>query len=151
MANENPQGPEGQFLIQKLYVKDLSFETPNSPSIFMEQRRPEVNVQLDTSTQSLDPQTFEVVLSITVTVKMEERVAYLAEVNQAGIFTISGIPEQHMGHMLGAFCPTILFPYAREVISDLATRGGFPPLLLAPVNFDAVYLQRIQQQGTVSV
>jgi preprotein translocase subunit SecB len=150
MANENPQSPEGQFLIQKLYVKDLSFETPNSPAIFMEQRRPEVNVQLDTSSEQLDPQTFEVVLSITVTVKMEERVAYLSEVNQAGIFTIGGIPDQHMGHMLGAFCPTILFPYAREVISDLATRGGFPPLLLAPVNFDAVYLQRVQQQQTAS-
>jgi preprotein translocase subunit SecB len=146
MANENNQGPEGQFLIQKLYVKDLSFETPNSPSIFMEQNRPEVNVQLDSSAQRIDAQNFEVVISITATVKVGERTAYLAEVNQAGIFTISGISEQHMGHMLGAFCPTILFPYAREVISDLVTRGGFPPLLLAPVNFDAVYAQRVQQQ-----
>ncbi|CAK0762587.1 protein export chaperone SecB [Gammaproteobacteria bacterium] len=150
MSNENTQGPEGQFLIQKLYVKDLSFETPNSPIIFMDPRRPEVNVQLDSSARRLDSQSFEVVLSITVTVKMEERTAYLAEVNQAGIFTLSGIPEQHMDQMLGAFCPTILFPYAREVISDLAIRGGFSPLLLAPVNFDAIYLQRVQQQQTSS-
>lgn len=113
----------------------------------MDQHRPDVNVQLDTSAQSLDAQNFEVVISITVTVKVGERTAYLAEVNQAGVFTISGVPEQHLDQMLGAFCPTILFPYAREVISDLAIRGGFPPLLLAPVNFDAVYLQRLQQQA----
>lgn len=143
MSNDN----EGQFVIQKLYVKDLSFETPNSPSIFMEQRRPDVNVQLDTSAQQLDANNFEVVLSITATVKIEERTAYLAEVNQAGIFTITGIPEQHMDQMLAAFCPAILFPYAREIISDLTVRGGFPPLLLAPVNFDAAYLQRKQRQS----
>jgi len=147
MVNENTKSPEGQFQIQKIYVKDLSFETPNSPSVFMDQHRPDVNVQLDTSAQSLDAQNFEVVISITVTVKVGERTAYLAEVNQAGVFTISGVPEQHLDQMLGAFCPTILFPYAREVISDLAIRGGFPPLLLAPVNFDAVYLQRLQQQA----
>jgi preprotein translocase subunit SecB len=146
MANENTQGPQGQFLIQKVYIKDISFETPNSPMVFVDQWRPEVNVQIDTSAQSLDPQNFEVVVSLTVTVKVGERTAYLAEVNQAGVFTISGIPEQHMGQMLGAFCPGILFPYAREVVSDLSVRGGFPPLLLAPVNFDALYTQRMQQQ-----
>jgi len=145
MANDN--GPEGQFLIQKLYVKDISFETPNSPAIFMEQIRPEVNVQLDTSAQQLDGQNFEVVLSITATVKIEDRTAYLAEVNQAAIFTITGVPEQHMEQMLAAFCPAILFPYAREVISDLTVRGGFPPLILAPVNFDAAYFQRKQRQS----
>ncbi|CAK0757725.1 protein export chaperone SecB [Gammaproteobacteria bacterium] len=147
MANENAKSPEGQFLIQKLYVKDLSFETPNSPTVFMDQRRPEVDVQIDTSAQSLDAQNFEVVVSITATVKVGERTAYLSEVHQAGIFTITGVPEQHLDQMLGAFCPAILFPYAREVVSDLAIRGGFPPLLLAPVNFDAVYLQRLQQQS----
>lgn len=150
MTNDNNQSQDnqdGQFLIQKIYVKDLSFETPNSPLIFMDQRRPEVNVQLDTAAQRLDPQTFEVVLSITVTVKIEDRTVYLAEVNQAGIFSITGVAEQHMDQMLGAFCPTILFPYAREVLSDLAVRGGFAPLILAPVNFDAIYMQRMQQQA----
>ncbi len=136
--------PQGQFLIQKIYVKDLSFETPNSPAIFMEQWRPEVNVQLNTTSNPLNQENFEVVLSITVTVKAGERTAYLAEVHQAGIFTLASIPEPHLGQMLGAFCPNILFPYAREVISDLSVRGGFPPLLLAPVNFDAIYMQRMQ-------
>ena len=103
-------------------------------------------MQLGSSAQSIDPQNFEVVVSITVTVKIEERTAYLAEVNQAGIFTITGLSDPHLDQMLGAFCPNILFPYAREVISDLVVRGGFPPLLLVPVNFDALYLQRIQQQ-----
>ncbi|CAK0769275.1 protein export chaperone SecB [Gammaproteobacteria bacterium] len=138
---------EGQFAIQKIYVKDLSFETPNSPHIFKEEGRPEVNVQLDTSARSLDPQNFEVVIAITVTVKFGDRTAYLAEVSQAGVFSISGVPEQHMGHMLGAFCPNVLFPYAREAISDLVIRGGFSPLLLAPVNFDAIYFQRMQNQA----
>ncbi len=146
MTHENAQATEHQFLIQKIYVKDLSFETPNSPSIFIEQRRPEIGVQLGTSAQNVDPENFEVVVSITVTVKMGERTAYLAEVNQAGIFTITGMPEQHLDQMLGAFCPNILFPYAREVVSDLVMRGGFPPLVLAPVNFEALYLQRLQQQ-----
>ncbi len=146
MNNENAQTPESQFAIQKIYVKDLSFETPNSPAIFMEQRRPEINVQLGSSAQNLDQQNFEVVVSITVTVKIEERTVYLAEVNQAGIFTITGLPEQQLDQMLGAYCPNVLFPYAREVISDLVLRGGFPPLLLIPVNFEALYQQRVQQQ-----
>lgn len=140
----NPAG-ESRFAIQKIYVKDLSFETPNSPDIFRTEWRPSVEMQIFTESQPLGEGSYEVTLRITVTVKVQERTAFLAEVHQSGIFAISGVPDEHMHPMLGVFCPNILFPYARETISDLVTRGGFPQLLLAPVNFDALYAQQQQQ------
>ena len=138
-----------QFAMQKIYVKDLSFETPNSPAVFTQEWKPDVNVELNTQGKELSTDVHEVVLGITVTVKMGDNVAYLAEIHQAGIFTIKGFPDNERGAMLGSYCPNVLFPFAREVISDLVTRGGFPQLLLAPVNFDAIYhehLQRMQSQ-----
>ena len=136
---------EKQFAIQKIYTKDISFETPNAPKIFTQKWEPAVDFNLGTQVEPLESSVFEVVLTITVTVKLEDAIAYLVEVKQAGIFLLSGFAEQEMGPMLGSFCPNILFPYAREVVSDLVNKGGFPQLILAPVNFDALYMQHMQQ------
>lgn len=140
------QGGQQQFAIQKLYLKDVSFESPASPAMFTKEWQPEVNLDMNTNSQALSEGVYNVVLSLTVTVKNTEQTAFLVEVQQAGIFTVKGFAENEMGHMLGSFCPNILFPYAREAISDLVTKGGFPPLLLAPVNFDALYAQHLAQQ-----
>ena len=141
---EEQQTPEKQFSIQKIYTKDLSFETPSSPKIFTEKWEPTVELNLSTQVQPLEQSLYEVALTITITVKSIEAIAYLVEVSQAGIFTLSGFTEEEMGPMLGSFCPNILFPYAREAVSDLVAKSGFPQLLLAPVNFDAMYAQQLQ-------
>jgi len=143
MSEENQQ-----FVIQKIYLKDASFESPNSPQAFTEgDWTPQINVQINSSNQQLTQDVFEVVLDITVTAKHDEKTAFLVEIKQAGIFTISGFPQENMGGMIGAFCPETLFPYAREVISEMVSKGGFPQLLLAPVNFNALYTQQMQQQA----
>jgi preprotein translocase subunit SecB len=142
----NTQAPEGpQFALQRIYVKDLSFETPNSPQIFLEQWKPDINLNLNTQVQELGDDLFEVTLTITVTVKSNDKTAFLVEVQQAGVFLIRAVPKEQMGPLVGINCPNILFPYARETISDLATRGSFPQLLLQPINFEALYQQRLQQ------
>ncbi|MDD5277208.1 MAG: protein-export chaperone SecB [Methylovulum sp.] len=143
MAEEN--NLERQFSIQKIYTKDMSFETPNTPAIFTEKWEPAVDFNLATNAAPLENSMYEISLTVTITVKCGEATAYLVEVNQAGIFMLVGFPEQEMGPMVGSFCPNILFPYARETVSDLVTKGGFPQLLLAPVNFDALYAQHLQQ------
>jgi preprotein translocase subunit SecB len=135
-----------QFVIQKIYIKDVSFETPNSPVIFTQKWEPKIEFNLASNAQALENGLFEVSLTVTATVKLEDKTAYLAEVTQAGVFTVTGFEEQEVGPMIGSYCPTILFPFAREAVSDLVVKGGFPPLLLAPVNFDALYLQHVQQQ-----
>ena len=135
-----------QFVIQKIYIKDVSFETPNSPVIFTQKWEPKVEVNLASNAHPLEDGLYEISLTVTVTVKLEDKTAYLAELTQAGVFTISGFEEQEMGPMIGSYCPTILFPFAREGVSDLVVKGGFPPMQLAPVNFDALYLQHLQQQ-----
>lgn len=142
---EETKPEEKQFSIQKIYTKDISFETPSTPKIFTEKWEPTVDFNLGTHVEPLEDALYEVSLSVTVTVKCSDTTAYLVEVNQAGIFSLTGFPEQEMGPMLGSFCPNILFPYAREVVSDLVAKGGFPQLLLAPVNFDAIYAQHLQQ------
>ena len=136
-----------EFGIQKIYIKDVSFETPNSPEIFREQWQPDINLQLNNNTKTIEDNIHEVILTLTVTAKIGDKTAFLIEVQQAGIFNIKGYSEQEMGAMAGAYCPNILFPYARETISDMVTRGGFPQLLLAPINFDALYQQHLQQGG----
>ncbi len=143
------QQPQGQFALQRIYVKDLSFEVPNAPKVFLGEWKPDVNVELSTQASKLDDgKNFEVVLSVTVTVKNAEQVAFIAEVKQAGIFLVEGIPDAQMGQLLGAYCPNLLFPYARETVSDVVTRGSFPQMLLAPVNFDAVFAEsQRQRQG----
>ena len=140
------QGGNHQFAIQKIYIKDVSFESPNSPAMFTQEWQPEVNLDMNTNTQLLNEGVYEVVLSLTATVKNAEQTAFLVEIQQAGIFTINGFAEKDMGHMLGSFCPNVLFPYAREAVSDLVTKGGYPPLILAPINFDALYAQHMAQQ-----
>ncbi len=151
MANEqaNSNGEDQaqqQFVIQKIFCKDISFETPNSPKIFTEKWEPELKVDLHTAVNPLADNVFEVVLTVTATVKTEDKTAFLAEVQQAGIFNVSGFEKEQMDHMLGSYCPNLLFPYVREVISELVNKGGFPQLILQPVNFDAVYAQHLQQR-----
>ncbi len=146
MAETENENNAQQFGIQRIYVKDISFETPNSPEIFTVKGQPNINIDLNTQVKPLQEGVYEIVLQITVTNKIEEKTAFLAEVQQAGIFNISGFGDPELGHMLHSYCATILFPYARETISDLVTKGSFPQLLLAPVNFDALYAQHLQQQ-----
>lgn len=134
-----------QFNLQKIYLKDTSFETPNSPAVFTEQWEPAVNIELHTAGRPLADNVHEVVLTVTVTAKLGDKTAYLVEVHQAGVFTVTGFEGDELGHLLGSYCPGILFPYAREAISDIIGKGGFPQLLLTPVNFDALYAQHKQQ------
>ena len=139
---------EQQFAIQKIYLKDVSFESPNSPHSFTDgEWKPQVNVNLDSSNQTIAQDTYEVVLSITVTAKQNDKTAFLVEIKQAGIFTMSGFPEENLAGMIGAYCPEALFPFAREAISEMVSKGGFPPLLLAPVNFNALFTQQMQQKA----
>lgn len=134
------------FSMQKIYVKDMSFESPRSPEIFTQDFQPQLNVDLNTEVNKLGDEIFEIVLHVTATVQHEEQAAFLIEVQQAGIFSIEGFPDEEMGPLLGAYCPTILFPYARETVSDIVGRGGFPQLLLEPVNFDMLYAQQVEKQ-----
>lgn len=141
---------EPQFMIQRVYVKDVSFETPHSPNIFKEEWEPKLNLDLGNKTNKLEDNVYEVELSVTATVNNKDKVAFIAEVKQAGIFTIEGAPEEQLDHLLNSFCPSILFPYAREAITDMVTKGSFPQLVLAPVNFDALYTQQRQEQQKAS-
>ena len=135
-----------QLQVEKLYLKDASFESPNSPAMFTEEWKPQVHFQLNTETQELDTDLYNVVLSVTAEVKQGDRTAFLVEVQQAGIFRATGFSDEELGGLLGSYCPNLLYPYAREVVSDLVVKGGFPPLILAPVNFDALYAQHLAQQ-----
>jgi preprotein translocase subunit SecB len=143
----DPQQPQPSFQIEKIFVKDLSLEIPNAPQIFMEQAQPQLEVQIGTAVAKFAEKFFEVTVSATVTAKAGERTVFLAEAVQAGIFSVSDVPQQDLEPLLSVGCPTILFPYLRETISDLVIRGGFPPVLLSPVSFEALYMQRLQQQG----
>ncbi len=136
-ANNEVQQPE--FHIQRIYIKDVSFETPNTPAIFQKEWQPEVKLDMDTKTAVLSQDIYEVVLTLTVTCTLGEETAFLCEVKQAGIFTASNLEAQQLAHCLGSYCPNILFPYARETIAGLVSKGSFPQLNLAPVNFDALF------------
>ncbi|MDY7567544.1 protein-export chaperone SecB [Pseudomonas sp. RTC3] len=139
-----------QFSLQRIYVRDLSFEAPKSPAIFRKEWTPSVSLDLNTRQNALEGDFHEVVLTLSVTVNNGDEVAFIVEVQQAGIFLIKGLDAAAMSHTLGAFCPNILFPYARETIDSLVVRGSFPALMLAPVNFDALYAQelaRMQESG----
>jgi len=133
------------FGIEKIYVKDLSLEIPHAPEVFLSGEQPEVDIQLHNEGSAVGEGLFQVVLTVTVTAKSGEKTMFLAEVAQAGIFQIRNVPEADIEPILATACPNILFPYARETVSDVVARGGFPPVYLAPVNFDAIYLQRVQQ------
>lgn len=153
MTDQQPTTPQQptqpEFGIQRLYVKDLSLETPNSPKSFLEPWEPQLHMDLATDASLvLEEGVREVVLTVTVTVKLKDKVAFLVEVKQAGIFALKGFTDEQRSHMLGSFCPNILYPYAREVVSDAVMRAGFPQLYLAPVNFDALYEQSKNNAGT---
>ena len=145
MTENNASTSAREFALQRIYIKDLSFETPNSPAIFTEEWQPTSNLNLNSNVNKLNEDLYEVVLTITVTTKVGDKTAFLVEVQQAGIFLVKDFPEEEMGHMMGAYCPNILFPYAREVVSDLVNKGSFPQLLLTPVSFDALYAQHMQE------
>lgn len=135
-----------QFEIQRIYVKDLSFEAPNTPHTFTEEWKPEVTLNLETKSTRIQDNLHEVVLSVTATVTSNKKSAFIIEIQQAGVFSIAHFEQEQLHQMLGSFCPNILFPYAREVISDTVVRAGFPQLILAPVNFDALYMQHMKEQ-----
>jgi preprotein translocase subunit SecB len=145
MAETQPNENARQFAIQRIYTKDVSFESPNAPEVFRQEWKPAHELNLGTRVNKLGEDTYEVVVTVTVTTKLADKTAALVEVHQAGIVTVTGFSDQELGPLLGAYCPNILFPYAREVVSDLVTKGSFPQLVLQPVNFDAIYAQRQQQ------
>lgn len=134
------------FAIEKIYIKDLSLEVPNAPQIFLERESPKVSIQLQSNAQAIGEGVFEVTLTTTVTSKIEEKTVFLVEVGQAGIFRVQNVPNENMDPLLSIACPNILFPYTREVVSDAVTRAGFAPVMLQPVNFEALYMSRLQQQ-----
>lgn len=144
-STESTQQPE--FIIQRVYVKDLSLEAPHSPQAFQEEWQPELNLQFSMNTTDIGADNHEVVLQITVTAKSKDKTLFLVEVKQAGLFTLKGFTEEQNHQVMSITCPTILFPYAREAVSDLVGRAGFPPLYLAPVNFEALYAQQMEEQG----
>lgn len=143
----NTQAQENSFAIQRIYIKDISFETPNVPQIFQKEWKPEVNIEMNSSSKVIVENIYEVSLRITLTTKSNSEVAYICEVTQAGIFSVIGFSEQQLQHCLGAFCPNILFPYVRETISGLVNKGTFQPINLDPVNFDALFMNYLQQQN----
>ncbi len=151
MSESENQAPQIDFVIQKIYMKDMSFEAPNSPEIFKNDWTPEANIDLNTATETLDNDIYEVNLTVTVTAKSDQKTAFLVEVKQTGIFTVTGAADEQMAHILGSYCPSILFPYAREAIASLVFRGGFPELNMAPINFDALYAQSQTQQAAENV
>lgn len=140
---------EMQFSIQRIYLKDCSFETPNGPDIFRIEWQPRVDFELQILHNELQKDVYEVVIAGTVTAKLDDKIAFLAEVKQAGVFTVQNIPAEQIPVILNVVAPNVLFPYFREAISNLTVRGSFPQLSLDPINFEALYAQRLQQQLTV--
>jgi preprotein translocase subunit SecB len=145
-AQTNPENFNPTFVIEKLYVKDLSLEIPNAPQVFTSKDMPQISIEISNLSTVLDQGIFEVVLRATVTAKVGEATSFLIEVQQAGIFNIQNVPDEHMEPILAITCPNVLFPYAREVISDISVRAGFPPVTLSPVNFEGIYAHQKQQE-----
>lgn len=150
MADEQQTQDQEQqqpvFGIEKIYVKDLSLEMPNAPQVFLDRETPKIGIEVHNAASSLGNNVYEAVITVTVTSKIEEKTVFLVEVAQAGIFQIRNVPQENLEGILGVACPNILFPYVREAVSDLVTRAGFPPVLLNPINFEAIFLQQKQQQ-----
>ncbi len=138
------------FSIEKIYVKDLSLEVPGAPQVFMQAEEPQLEIQLEQRSQRVGDALFEVTLVATVAAKHGEKTLFLVEVSQAGVFQIRNVADADLALILGTVCPNVLFPYARETVSDIVNRAGFPPVLLAPVNFDAIYQQRVAQNTAQS-
>lgn len=147
MSEEQNPMEQGKFALQRIYVKDLSFESPNAPQCFRDDWKPEIKLDLNTENTKLDDKNIEVTLHVTVTVKNQDKTAFLVDVQQAGLFYVEGFAMQQMQALLGSYCPNMLFPYVRETVSDLVGRGGFPQLLLAPVNFDALFMEALKRRA----
>lgn len=151
MAEENSvaqeQAQQPGFSIEKIYVKDASLEIPHAPQIFTDRTQPQVSVELGNFAQQIEENIFEVAIKVTVTSKIADKTVFLVEVTQAGIFQISNVPAENIELIVGITCPNILFPYARESVSDLIVRAGFQPVLLNPINFEALFAQQKQQQS----
>jgi preprotein translocase subunit SecB len=147
--SEAPQNNQPVFSIEKIFVKDLSLEIPNAPQVFLEREAPAVDIQLHHNSTTIEDGVYQTTLTVTVTAKVGEKTLFLVEAAQAGIFVARNIPASELEAVLGIACPNILFPYAREVISDTVTRAGFPPVILSPVNFEAVYQQQRAQQPAI--
>jgi preprotein translocase subunit SecB len=139
--------PQHEFGIQRVYLKDLSYEAPHAPDIFQTEWTPKVDLDIHTHSNKLSQDVYEVTLRVTVTTKINDKIAFLIEVEKAGIFTVKGFNKEQLDLMLASFCPNILFPYARELVSSTINRGNFPPLYLAPVNFDALYQEQLKKSG----
>ncbi|HET7609927.1 MAG TPA: protein-export chaperone SecB [Gammaproteobacteria bacterium] len=148
MAEQPTPAPQKQLLLQKIYVKDLSFESPMAPLVFTQNVSPQTQLNVRSSAQQVAPDTQEVTLTITVEAKDKDSTLFLAEVAQSGIFVIQGYSAEEQQILIGSFCPNTLYPFAREAISDLVTKGGFPQLLLQPLNFDAIFAQAVQERAT---
>ena len=146
-AAAEEQTQQAGFSIEKIYLKDASLEIPNAPQIFTDRSQPQVGIELSNFAQQLEDNVFEVAIKVTVTSKIEDKTVFLVEVTQAGIFQIRGVPEENLEMRVGITCPNILFPYARESVSDLVVRAGFQPVLLNPINFEALFAQQKQQQA----
>jgi preprotein translocase subunit SecB len=144
---EAQTAPAQAFTVEKIYIKDVSFEAPNAPAVFSENVQPELNLNLNQRVQRLNDVLFEVVLGVTLTCKAGDKTAYVAEVQQAGIFGLQGLEPQVLDSLLGTKCPDILFPYARQMVSDLIQAGGFPPFFMQPINFDALYVESLRQRA----
>jgi len=142
---EKKRKTEPQFAVRRIYTKDLSYEAPHAPEIFLWEGQPKHELNLNTKPAKLDDNTFEVVLSVTITTKVADKTAWIVEVHLAGVFELRGFSDAELNRVLGAFCPNLLFPYASEVVSNLVAKGGFPPFVLQPVNFDALFEQHQQQ------
>ena len=148
MAEQQPTtAPQKTLMIQKIYVKDLSFESPKAPLVFTTNVSPQTQLNVRSNSQEVAPDTHEVTLTITVEAKEKDSTLFLAEVAQSGIFVIQGYTAEERSILIGSFCPNTLYPFARETIADLVTKGGFPQLLLQPLNFDAIYAQAVQERA----
>lgn len=149
-AAARPEAQEAQFIIQRIYVKDVSFEAPNSPAVFTEEWNPDTDLDLNTNVNVLQNSNYEVELALTITVKSNEKTAFLVEVKQCGVFFINGYNQDQLNHLLAAYCPNTLFPYAREVIAGMVSKGSFPEMHLSPINFDSLYAKRLQEQAAAA-
>lgn len=151
MAEETAAGQQPQFAIQRTFVKDLSFETPMGVKVFTQQGfQPKMQLDVNTRGSMVGENTHEIVLTLTVTAKIEEETAFIIELQQGGLFVVAGFPDDQQKHVLGAVCPNFLFPYAREAIDSIAVKGGFPPVQLAPIDFDALFRNAQSQESSES-
>ena len=156
VAGADDAAQAAQFTIEKLYLKDVSFEAPNAPQVFNEQGQPQLSMNLNQKVGRLSDGAFEVVLGVTLTCTLNDKTVYLAEVAQAGIFGLAGFDDRTLDMMLGTYCPNVLFPYVREAVSDRINKGGFPPFYLQPINFEALYAEGLRRrvegaQGSIEV